>query len=102
MERCWAGDVLGNPGVLTRYRRWADGHHPIVGEGSCFKLHALLASLHLHLALQGRGSVRLRNAASCGVGVGGRSSPMALVMGSSLGGTVRGPKGHRHPTVPAG
>lgn len=43
-------------GVLTG-RRGADGHHPIVGESSCFKLHAFLARLHLHLALQGREGV---------------------------------------------
>lgn len=40
-------------GVLTRSRSGAQRHHPVVGERSRLELHALLASLHLHLALPG-------------------------------------------------
>lgn len=37
--------------LLTRGGR-GQGHGPVVGEGTCLKLHVLLPGLHLHLPLE--------------------------------------------------
>lgn len=96
LSPCWhPSDVA----VLTS-RRGADGHHPVVGESSSFKLHALLARLHLHLTLRGREGVGFLKPHPAALGWMRDPKPRHCVAGGD--GSRRGPHVRGGTRVPAG